>query len=62
VIKNIPIGLKATLIAIKYNQGKVFIGHKKIETSSKPIKNIKYYNISLEELPKRIKQLASNKI
>ncbi|MFT4900495.1 MAG: hypothetical protein ACI9U0_002300 [Flavobacteriales bacterium] len=59
IIRNIPRGEKGILIGIKYQDGKVFLGSKKIQASSMPITNLKYRNVSLKNLSEQINKLIN---
>ena len=62
IIRNIPRGEEGVLIGIKYQDGEVFLGRKNIQANSKPITNLKYRNVSLNNLSEQINKLINLKI
>ena len=59
VIKEIPKGAQATLLGIKYEDGKIFLGKKDLKVSTKPIEKIRFKEVSFENLSDKIEELVN---
>lgn len=59
VIKDIPKGAPATLLGIKYEDGKIFLGKKDLKVSTKPIEKMRFKEVSFENLNAKIKELVN---
>lgn len=58
-IKGIPKKSEAILIALKYQDGKIYLANKPLKVNSKPIHNLSFKEVGVEDVKKEIDQIVN---